>query len=274
MASSTPGLHLCIELDDLDTLSQRLEGRTLGQLLDRHPLLQLRPTRPPTPSAIAALARQLGNPRPYPRGRMRTVDADGIIGDFSAPALPDDGRPRTAAFIESLHLDVLEDGLAAYGILHSREVPAGAVMRWVDLHAAFNTLPEALKAELSNARATHLPRATEEQPQPMGTVMPLFVCHPRTGRTLLLPPNRRDSLLDGVVGAEGRAHVAALWAAIEQSSVRHENELHSNEVWIWDNLALAHDNPAFVRDRPRAVWFLNVPASQSSRRRPTSKIES
>jgi alpha-ketoglutarate-dependent taurine dioxygenase len=190
---------------------------------------------------------------------MRTAPGYPIIGDFSAAGLPDDGRPRVPTVSESLHLDVMDDGLAAYGLLHTRSVPETVVMRFVDLRAVYAGLSASLKAKLAHCSARHFPRATEQRPNPRGTVLPLVARHPRTAAAVLILPTPRDIRVEGLPKAEGAALLAELWSTVENSPHRFETVLRSNEVWLWDNVATVHDNPAFPRALDRAIWFLNVP---------------
>lgn len=257
---------LCSHLfaSDLAELSgDRAALQRVASELDRTPVLHIRLQHAPSPASIAALASQLGSLRPYPAHSMRTAPGFDAIGDFSAAAQPDDGRPRVPAFIESLHYDVLHDGLAGYGVLHPRDVPEGAVMRFVDMRALHAELSEAMKVEFAALRVVHHPRATAAQPRPPGFELPLSARHPRTQAGILVLPNLRDSAVRGLPEVEGRALVAELWARVERSAHQVQAVLCSGDVWVWDNLATVHDNPAFRRDRAREVWFLNVPAREA-----------
>ena len=49
-----------------------------------------------------------------------------------------------------------------------------------------------------------------------------------------------------------------LWKRIETSPIDYAIPLRDRTLVVWDNIACVHDNPAFPRDRERAIWFLNV----------------
>ena len=254
------GMHMHIGLSELRELTDDPIGLArLKASLGQQPVVSIGLQILPQPAEVAALARHFGEPLPYPTDRMRTAPGFPIIGDFSAAGLPEDGRPRVATLNERLHVDVMDAGLAAYGLLHARSVPEAAVMRFVDMRAVYAGLPASLKATLARCSARHYPRATEQRPKPSGTLLPLVALHPSTRASVLILPNARDSRVEGLPEAEGRALIAELWAAVEDSPHRFQSVLRSNEIWLWDNVATVHDNPAFPRHLDRVVWFLNIP---------------
>jgi len=214
--------------------------------LDRLAIARIVLATPPSEPAIDALARLLGETE-SPQ-----------VGDFSAPAKLDDGRPRQRAFIEDLHTDVVQNGWASYGILHTRQVPAAEPMRWVDMRTVYRTLPPAMQQRLLNLRGAQYRRQTREQPRPTAFEHPLVAAHPRTAEPLLLLPDRVRGSIVGLEPAASSDLLRELWRTVDEAVARHEHELRSGELYVWDNLSTVHTNPVFPRAHERSIWFLNV----------------
>ena len=232
----------------------------LRDALDRRVVVHMPLAEPARTAEIEAIVALLGEPETRGRGPMMVPGSDMLVS-FSAKARPDDGRPRTRAFIESLHGDAMANGPAAYGVHYSPLAPETVPMRFVDMRAAYEALAPELRGRLAPLRARHDARArTDGTPTPW-TMQPLLAKHPRTGRPVLLLPNRRDSRLkamDGTDVAESSALTAALWQQLETLPAQYQIPLRDRTLVIWDNIACVHDNPAFPRDRDRETWFLNV----------------
>ena len=249
-----------IELNELGDLSAdpALQRRFRADL-DRSGVARILLGAPPSAEAVVALAQLFGeleSPEVY---GTRTVSGCPPVGDFSAPAKLDDGRPRQRAYIENLHIDVLQSGWASYGILHTRKVPTAEPMLWVDMRAVYRALPEQLKHRLQKLRGAQYRRATLQQPRPAAFEHPLVAAHPRTAEPVLLLPDRVRGSIVGLDADESSALLHELWRTADESAVaRQAHELRSGELYIWDNLATVHSNPAFPRAHERSVWFLNV----------------
>jgi alpha-ketoglutarate-dependent taurine dioxygenase len=74
-------------------------------------------------------------------------------------------------------------------------------------------------------------------------------------------PIRRDAAIENVDGAEGDQIIATLWQAVETSPARYARVLESGDLYVWDNVASFHDNPAFPRGKKRVIWFLTIPCA-------------
>jgi taurine dioxygenase len=209
------------------------------------------------PAAISAIATELGDPASHTIAGARAVPGHDVVGDLSAPAKPDDGRARVPAAIESLHQDfgVIFRGFSSHSILHTRDVPPVRAMRWVSLGAVYASLPADLKVRIGPLRAIHA-----SGPDPAaGRPRPLVLAHPETGEPMLHLPIRRDAAIENMGESEGALIMRTLWAAVETSPARYEHVLESGDLFVWDNVASVHDNPAFPRDKDRVVWFLTIP---------------
>ncbi|HVY03171.1 MAG TPA: TauD/TfdA family dioxygenase [Caulobacterales bacterium] len=251
-------LGVTLDLENLAALTADPAAMAnLQDELDQRAVAAISLRTPAAPDEIASIVAMLGEPETRGTGPMMVPGSD-ILLNFSATARPDDGRPRTPAFIESLHCDVMANGPAAYGVYYTRVAAPAAPMRFVDMRTAYAALADDMKARLAGVRARHTARARgPDQPAPW-TMQPLLARHPRTGAPQLLLPNRRDSRLEGVPDDEAGALTAALWDHVEALPARFSVPLRDDTLLIWDNIACVHDNPAFARDRDRVAWFLNV----------------
>ena len=214
---------------------------------------------PIDPAAISAVARDLGDPPSYASAGVRFVPGHDILGDFSAPAKIDDGRPRIPGPAESLHQDfgTLARGFSSHSVLHARDVPSIQPMHWVHAGAVYASLPPDLQRRICALRAIHATGADRTD----GPRRPLVLAHPETGEPVLHLPIRRDAAIENVDGAEGDQIIATLWQAVETSPARYARVLESGDLYVWDNVASFHDNPAFPRDEQRAIWFLTIPCA-------------
>jgi len=251
------GTHLEIgtsaELTSPDAL------RRLTESLLEHVVVRVTAAEPIDPTAIAAVARHLGDPPAYTGGGARGVPGHEIIGDLSACAKVDDGRPRVPSAIESLHQDfgAVFRGFSSHSILYTKDVPPVLPMRWVSLSAAYASLPEDVRARIGPRRAIDSSGPDRRD----GPRRPLVLRHPQTGQPVLHLPLRRDAAIEGLDEAESDALMRTLWEAVETSPARYEHVLQSGDLFVWDNIASVHDNPAFPRAQDRVVWFLTIPCA-------------
>src|ERR1022692_3010509 len=196
------------------------EGRLrLTQSLLRHIVVRVISENPIDPAAISAIARELGDPPAFVG--VPAVPGHEIIGDFSARAKLDDGRPRKRAATEALHQDVGIGGLSAYSILHTRDVPPIRPMRWASMRSAYASLTDEVKDRIGALRAVH----SSGPDRADGPRRPLVLAHPRTGEPVLHLPLRRDAAIENVGDPEGETLIRRLWDAVEGSSACYEHVL-------------------------------------------------
>lgn len=229
----------------------------LQDALDRRAVVRIQAQTPVRAESVAKLAALLGEPAA--RGNQLALDAQhDFIQVFRSDPKPDDGRERVRAFIEDLHYDVFANGPAAYAVQILHEAPETVPMRFVDMRAVYENLPDDIKAKIAHARCLHVARAPMDGARAPSTLQPVAARHPRSGAPFLLLANKRDGKLDGLPEDEGRALHADLWARTETSTARYERVMRPNEIYVWDNLACVHDNPAFPRTATRRSWFFNI----------------
>lgn len=259
-------LSFTIELNALDDLNAdvSLQERFVADL-DRTPVARIVLAAPPSAAAVLALAERLGQTEPQDVYGTPALPDCPCIGDFSARAKVDDGRPRQRSFIENLHTDVLQSGWASHGILHTRQVPAAEPMLWVDMRAVYRTLPAEMQQRLRTLRGAQYRRATRSQPRPAAFEHPLVAAHPRTGEPLLLLPDRIRGSIVGLETETSNALLRELWHTVDDAAARQAHALSSGELYVWDNLSTVHSNPAFPRASERSIWFFNVGCTEEVR---------
>jgi alpha-ketoglutarate-dependent taurine dioxygenase len=259
-------------------LGARLEGECpdrwtperlteLRRLVDERLVLHITCETPVTPEALAALAQALGCPKgPWPDA-PGGLPGYGFIADIKAAAKPDDGRPRVARWIETLHFD----GPSAYSVQATLEGTPVEPNLWVDMRAVWVDLPTDLQKVLANhqAQVGLLPptSATLEMFPPLDPERarraPLAIRHPKTGETVLRPPKSPHSAIEGLPLDEGRAILAEVWSRVAASPHRYEALPRPGDIILWEGVALAHTNPAFPRGEDRRVWFFTAPGDWS-----------
>ena len=247
-----------LEIDDFAALAGDSSAlAALQAALDRRAVVRIRAQTPVRAESVAKLAALLGEPAA--RGNPLALDAQhDFIQVFRSDPKPDDGRERVRAFIEDLHYDVFANGPAAYAVQILHDAPETTPMRFVDMRAVYASLPDDTKAKIEHARCLHVARAPMDGSRAPATLQPVAARHPRSGAPFLLLANKRDGKLDGLPDDEGRALHAALWARVEASPARYARVMRPNEIYVWDNLACVHDNPAFPRNATRHSWFFNI----------------
>lgn len=149
-----------------------------------------------------------------------------------------------------------------------------------NMHAAYDELPNALKAELDGMTITHdfnkfwemmrrekgstRPALTDEQKRRKPPVShPVFLTHPITGRKVLyanpgysvkineLPPARSDEVL------------AFLFQHQLQEKYRYRHQWQEGDVLMWDNMGTIHNAVADYRpDEPRLIKRCQVMADR------------
>jgi alpha-ketoglutarate-dependent taurine dioxygenase len=250
------GTHLhigsCAELLSADALHRLTES------LLEHVVIRITADEPIDAALVSAVAHELGDPPSYAAAGAPFVAGHEIIGDSSAAARSDDGRPRVPAATESLHQDFggVYRGLASHAILHTRDVAPALPMRWVSQSATYTSLPGDVRSQIDRLRAIHSLGPDRLD----GARRPLVLRHPGTGLPVLHLPLRRDAAIEGMDDEDAAVLMSTLWAAVETSPACYEHVLESGDLVIWDNIASVHDNPALPRDKDRVIWFLTIPA--------------
>lgn len=158
---------------------------------------------------------------------------------------------------------------ARYSMLSAKAVPdAGGETEYADMRAAYDALPEALKAQIADLRAFHsiiYSRETigftdfseEERAQFPGAEQPLVRIHPGSGRKTLYIASHASHVVGWPV-PDGRLLLRELMTLATLPQFVYRHRWRSGDFVIWDNRATMHrglpfDEAAQRRDLRRVT---------------------
>ena len=199
--------------------------------------------------------------------RRRLHDAG--ITDISN--LDEDGQPLDRADRRRMHGlgnrlwhtdSSFQQPAARYSMLSAKTVPAaGGDTEYADMRAAYDALPETLKAQLDGLRAFHsimYSRQTigftdfsdAERAQFPGAEHPLVRVHPGSGRTSLYLASHAEHVVGWPV-PDGRILLRELIALATQPAFVYRHTWQRGDFVIWDNRCTMHRGLAFDEREPR-----------------------
>jgi alpha-ketoglutarate-dependent 2,4-dichlorophenoxyacetate dioxygenase len=154
---------------------------------------------------------------------------------------------------------------ATYSLLNAHVVPpAGANTEYADLRAAYDALPQSMKAKIENLVASHSywysrmlaghrPPTDEEQRLNPPAHHPLVSTHPGSGRKTLYLASHASHIVDMPVD-EGRALLRELTEFATQPQFVYSHEWRVGDIVIWDNRCTMHRATPFEDTKyPRDV---------------------
>lgn len=204
---------------------------------------------------------------------ISNVDEEGHI-------LAQDDRRRMYALGNRLwHTDAsFQDPPGRYSMLSARVVPdARADTEFADMRAAWDTLDEAMRAQLEGLRAHHsiahsrrtlgFEFSPEEERQLEGAIHPLVRANPRTGRRSLYLASHASRIIGWPV-PEGRLLLRDLTEHATRPALVYRHAWRVGDLVIWDNLATMHRacpfDDARHRRELRRVTTLDIPQPASA----------
>jgi alpha-ketoglutarate-dependent taurine dioxygenase len=148
----------------------------------------------------------------------------------------------------------------AYTVLHAHDVPvAGGDTMWANQHLAYETLPDGVKEQIADLRATHSAgmaygtggyleavagkssMKVEPSPDAYATeTHPLVIRHPRTGRSALYANSVYTTGIEGMEPDEARTLLARLTAHATHPNFTCRLRWEPRMLTIWDNSATQH----------------------------------
>jgi taurine dioxygenase len=155
-------------------------------------------------------------------------------------------------------------------ILYPVSLPSqGGDTQYVNMHLAYDDLPEAMKRRINPLKAVHVylskysPRElkplNEESLQalPPPGIHPLVRVHPENHRkALYLNPVRIESIV-GMPDDEALDLVAELMAHATQPQYEYRHQWHHGDMVIWDNRSVMHKaNPDYDMNERRYLYRL------------------
>lgn len=150
--------------------------------------------------------------------------------------------------------------------LHAKELPdSGGNTSFLDLYAAYDTMPEDLREAVEHRWSKHDPsytsdgvlrrdfKAYTDPSMGPGPCHPLVRAHPETGRKALYLGRRFNSYILGLTVEESEALLERLWAHATQDRFRYEHIWSMGDVLIWDNRCVMHKRDSFDADQRRRM---------------------
>lgn len=151
-------------------------------------------------------------------------------------------------------------------MLYALEIPPSGGDTWLcGMQAAWETLPEALKAKVRGRRIKHdgtynsagfLRQGVEPTDDPHkapGAWHPAVCRHPATGAPMLYLGRRRNSYVEGLSPAESDALLDALWAHIVRPDLSYVHKWRVGDLLLWDNRSTMHRRDPFESTSRRVM---------------------
>lgn len=155
-------------------------------------------------------------------------------------------------------------------ILYPVSLPSsGGDTQYVNMHLAYDELPEAMKRRIDGLKAVHvyLSKYSPRELRPLSEdsrkvlpppgIHPLVRAHPDNGRkALFLNPVRIESII-GMPDDEALDLVAELMAHATQRTYEYRHQWHYGDMVIWDNRSVMHKaNPDYDMSERRYLYRL------------------
>ena len=154
--------------------------------------------------------------------------------------------------------------------LFAVELPSsGGDTQYVNMHDAYDDLPEATKRKIDDLKAVHA-YLSKYSPRPLGYlsedsakklpppgVHPLVRTHPENGRkALFLNPVRMESIL-GMEDADALKLIDELMAHATQKKYEYRHKWRHGDWVLWDNRSVMHQaNPDYDMNERRLLYRL------------------
>jgi taurine dioxygenase len=164
-------------------------------------------------------------------------------------------------------------------ILYALEVPpSGGDTMFCSMYAAWNALPAELGRQVEHARVKHdgtynsggfvrqgvVP--SDDPRESPGTLHPMVMSHPETGRRCLYLGRRRNAYIEGLPLAESEALLDAVWSYASQHDHTWRHHWRPGDVVLWDNRCTMHRRDSFDPMTRRVMHRTQVRSIPDSRR--------
>jgi taurine dioxygenase len=158
-------------------------------------------------------------------------------------------------------------------MLYAIEVPpTGGDTGFVNMYAAYENLPEALKARLAGLRVKHDGTynsggyvrhgvtATDDPVAAPGTLHPIVCTHPESGRRMLYLGRRRNAYIEGLSLDESEALLDALWTYATRDEFTWQHRWKVGDLGMWDNRCTMHRRNPFDATARRILHRTQIKA--------------
>ena len=138
----------------------------------------------------------------------------------------------------------------AGSFLHAHEVPpVGGDTGFANMVAAYETLPDVLRARISGRSIRHDARFNSagylREVQVPDALHPIVRTHPETGRKALYLGRRANAKIDGLPAAESEALLDAVWAHATEPRFTWHHRWRAGDFLMWDNRCTLHRRDSF-----------------------------
>ncbi len=147
--------------------------------------------------------------------------------------------------------------------LYSIEIPShGGETHFASMYAAFERLPERLKARIEGRRVLQAFDEVQDARLDLSRIpledvkhawQPLVIRHPETGRKALYVNRLMSHRIEGLSEAESDALLEELFTYGEDPAVRYEHVWKVGDLVMWDNLCSMHARTDFPRTERRLM---------------------
>jgi taurine dioxygenase len=158
-------------------------------------------------------------------------------------------------------------------MLYAIEVPPqGGNTGFANMYAAYDALPDDLKAALDGKRAVFVagrnnakrsfvrPLSQEQKDRTPPVTHPIFRAHPETKRKAVFANPQHTTAIDGMDKTESNALLAALFAHCARSDFTYSHAWQAGDLTFWDNRCVQHiadlsriSDPSYVRHMHRTT---------------------
>lgn len=157
-------------------------------------------------------------------------------------------------------------------MLYSIEVPSqGGNTLFANMYAAYDALPDSMKAKLENLRATHyydpgsdyVMRRGPPSAKALFWTHPVIRRHPATGRKALYINRLMTYEIEDMKAAESEALLNELFDHQEQRQFIYEHVWRPGDVVLWDNRCTLHARTDFSPGERRLLRRITVQHEQA-----------
>ena len=205
------------------------------------------------------------------------------------PAVPDypemtvisnvveDGRPIGAlgAGEAVWHIDMSYNPVPPLGsALYALEVPpTGGDTGFLNCYAAYDTLPDSLKARIEGLTLKHDAtlnsagmlrshhQAVTDVTSSPGAIHPAYHVHPETGRRALYLGRRKHGYVVGMAPQESEKLLNELWAHAQQDAFAWHHKWRVGDLVLWDNRCVMHRRDPFDNSARRIMHRTQIKGS-------------
>ncbi len=219
-----------------------------------------------------------------------------VANQFHEPGLPEvmllsnmvvDGKPIGLSDAgQGWHTDMsYSKDIALANILHAIKVPKrdGRPLgdtQFRNMHAAYEHLPDSIKARLEGRTATHdfakfwdmmrarpgsqrSPLTPQQRDRKPPVSQPIFRTHPITGRTVLYCNPGYAVRIDGMESDESDQLLDFLFAHQANENFFYAHQWAEGDVLMWDNIGTVHNAAAdYSVDEPRLMRRVQIMATK------------